>query len=463
MQLHLASLWGPVSMSLAASSYRDVPHWQSHAVNPGLWVYLPGGQILRAMWQYELNSYGPELSDERYVWRVGAGVPANGQSPHLLQCRRAGQSLDAWIGELSLLWATGRLDFTADVNVTTGRITGGIALQVNTPVAALAVRSHRTGQEWVHAQSLHGQVSVDRRLALGSDVHQESAARLIIFSDTNSNGIADPDETLLPHIRVQMYHANWVRHADGTLHAGHLEPFKTYQVRILEGSVTDPRLQPATGYSFSFVADPGQTKRIYVPMQPLLQISGRIINPDRPSSRFLVRVADGPGVSVYRDGGFTLMLKAGDHEVSVVDVLTDEVLAKQQVRVHAQSDIITIDLTKGRSMMIHRLVLVLLLLQPWTAWGQLYVRRPLHLDNRRPASVEWQDCMQPPDASTCGEVEALLPASSAGTYTATVSASPLISGPPHAALGGSHRVRCATNLGPGKRLQARFEGQGPYG
>ena len=78
--------------------------------------------------------------------------------------------------------------------------------------------------------------------------------------------------------------------------------------------------------------------------------------------------------------------------------------------------------------MMLRLILVLLLLQPCTAWAQLYVRRPLHLDNRRPASVEWQDCMQRPDASTCGEVEALLPASSAGTYTATVSASPLISG-----------------------------------
>ena len=346
MQLHLASLWGPLSISLAASSYRDVPHWQSHAVNPGLWLYLPGGQILRAMWQYELNRYGPELSDERHVWRVGAGLPTARARTFF----NVGAQGNHWTLGLESFIALGSwsVGLTADINVTTGRVAGGIALQVNTPVAALAVRSHRTNHGWVHSQSLHGQVSVDRRLALGRDVHQESAARLVVFRDTNSNGIADPDEPVLPHIRVQMYHANWVRHGDGTLHAGHLEPFKTYQVRILEGSVTDPRLQPATGYTFSFVADPGQTKRIYVPMQPLLQISGRIINSDRPSSRLLVQVADGPGVSVYRDGGFTLMLKAGEHEVSVVDVLTDEELANQQVRVHAQSDIITIDLTKDR-------------------------------------------------------------------------------------------------------------------
>lgn len=345
-QLQIAGIKGPVSVNLSASQYRNEPLWQSQTLSPSAWINIPGGMILRAMWHYERSRHRDQASHTRQHWRMSAGMPVARTHTFLNVGGRGKYWFVGLEGFVALRgWSMG---FTANVDMQSGLITGGISIQADTPIATLAMRAHQVNAGLVHTQSLHGQVTVDRNgWSLNRDVHQESAARLIVFRDSNSNGRRDSGEPLLPNIRAQLYHANWTRDKDGTLHATHLDPFNTYQVRILEASVRDPRLQPATGYAFSFVADPGKTKHLYVPMQPLLQVAGRIVNPDRPPSRLRVRISTDAEVPVYRDGGFTLLLQAGRYELSVADVLTRKTLHTQQVHIDPQTRELNINMDRS--------------------------------------------------------------------------------------------------------------------
>ena len=343
LKLQAAGMKGPVSLNLSASQYRNAPFWQLQTLSPSAWINTPGGMILRAMWHYERSHHRDRASHVRQHWRISGGMPIARAHTFLNVGGRGKRWFIGLEGFVALRgWSMG---FTANVDMQSGLITGGISIQANTPVATLAMRAHQIDAGLVHTQSLYGQVTVDRSgLSLNRDVHQTSAARLIVFRDTNSNGHRDADEPILPNIRAQLYHAHWTRDKDGTLYAMHLDPFNTYQVRILEASVRDPRLQPATGYAFSFIADPGRTKRLLVPMQPLLQVAGRLVNPDRPPNRLRVRISSGSEVPVYRDGGFTLLLQVGRYEISVADVLTQEILHTGPVHIDEQTRELTINL-----------------------------------------------------------------------------------------------------------------------
>ena len=340
MQLNVAGLFGPLSLNLAANAHSHPPYWQSRSISPSLWLSANGGMTLRAHWQ--LQQRGARMANRHHHWRIGVGAPIKRTHAHL---NVTGRDTHLAIGLEGFLvvrgWSVG---IAASVDARSGRIEGGLTLQANLPVASMVVRALRRENRSVHTQSFYGQVAVDRHLSFGRDVHQQSAAKLIIFRDTNGNGRQESGEPILPHIRAQLYGANWTRDTDGTLYAGHLEPFSVYQVRLLEASVRDPRLQPATGYTFSFVADPGRTKRLVVPMQPRLQVPGRILNADRPPSRLRVHTDGGPSVQVYRDGGFTLVLAAGLHEIVVTDLLTEEILGEYQVIITALTSEVTLTL-----------------------------------------------------------------------------------------------------------------------
>ena len=78
--------------------------------------------------------------------------------------------------------------------------------------------------------------------------------------------------------------------------------------------------------------------------------------------------------------------------------------------------------------MMYRIMAVALLMSPSSAWGQLFVRRPLQLmELSEHASVHpgWQDCNG--QALRCGEIEASLPTSTA--HVASITAVPLKNGP----------------------------------
>ena len=169
-------------------------------------------------------------------------------------------------------------------------------------------------------------------LALTPSGHQESAAELRIFEDLNGNGNQDANERILPHIDAQLYQSGWTRLKTGALYSAHLEPYQRYQVRILEASVRDPLLHPATGWTFSFTADPGRRKVIQVPMQQLVRVVGQVTALDRAPLRLKVLLNSEEHAEVYRDGGFALQVRPGRYTLTIIDVLDQEIIAENPLR-----------------------------------------------------------------------------------------------------------------------------------
>lgn len=97
--------------------------------------------------------------------------------------------------------------------------------------------------------------------------------------------------------------------------------------------------------------------------------------------------------------------------------------------------------------MTYRVTAVLLMIAPTSAWGQLFVRRPLELPDRSEGVMaDWPNCTGQLDAYRCGEVEALLPPNMA--YVARVTALPLKYG--QQTLWWEPRVWCASAPNPAR-------------
>jgi len=211
--------------------------------------------------------------------------------------------------------------------------TGGMHLRMETSMGSITAR--HTG---LHAS---GGIEVSRGLTFLRAGNRESSATLRIFEDRDADGYYDTDETILPHVDAQLFRSSLQRQSDGTLHASFLEAYATYQVQIIEQSIHDPQLTPVTGYTFSFIADPGHTKIIDIPLTRPLIINGRVDRGDRPPARLHVQVYRQNtrihSAAVYHDGGFTLQLDPGIYTVHLIDRVTEEQVATQELTVSPDS------------------------------------------------------------------------------------------------------------------------------
>ncbi len=211
---------------------------------------------------------------------------------------------------------------------------GQLTLQLRSSVGSVYTRATSGG---THTYSGYGTISFNPRPSFSHAPFNESGVLLRVFEDLNRNGLKDPEDSILPYVQVQLWHSGLSRQKDGALRASHLEPYAAYQVRILERSIRDPWLRPATGYTFSFVAEPGRIKKIDIPLQRLPLIRGRIVTQTRAPSRLQVAVLKDQTVvdtvPVYRDGGFAIRLPAGRYTLRVVDVVDETTLVERSVDV----------------------------------------------------------------------------------------------------------------------------------
>ena len=184
-----------------------------------------------------------------------------------------------------------------------------------------------------HTLAAFGTLDMGPRPRLLRGGGQESAAVLRIFEDEDGDGVFDANERIMPEVEAQIYHAGLRREKDGALSAAYLEPYAAYQVQIIERSIRDPNLSPQAGYSFSFIADPGRSKTIDIPLSRPLSIKGTIEGLRRAPSRVRVAVWQGGAqvrtADVYRDGGFFLRLTAGRYTLRLTDMLNGDVLGAQ--------------------------------------------------------------------------------------------------------------------------------------
>jgi len=240
------------------------------------------------------------------------------------------------------------LGFMIGWDVRDQAMVGGLSIQVSSAFGSLFSRSRRDVSGTSHSHYLQGSLYVGQGVSFSPSAYQSSAAELRIFEDLNGNSTFDPTEPILSHIDAQLYEGAWVRLRTGALYVSHLEPYQRYQVRILEASIRDPSLYPSTGLEFSFTADPGQRKIIHVPMQRMSTVTGQVTNLDRAPLRLIARLNGHTDSEIYRDGRFSFQLRLGQYRLSVIDVLSQEVLAEKMIEVSTNSSMVSIDLNEDR-------------------------------------------------------------------------------------------------------------------
>ena len=339
-QLAGSGQWRRWSGQMAGSSYQTAEGARTRQLAPSIAYYGRGGLSLRQ--QLQLADHDGVF---RRTWRSALGYTRSawGSGLHLALFARGGQELTTG-GQLLVSFRQVFLGITADYTPATRALAGHITLQLRTPAGSVRSRMDSRGS---HTHSGYGSVSVGPGVRLGAGGLDDAAALIRVFDDRNRNGRRDADDPILDEVEVHVWHAAQSRRADGAVRVSYLSPYTAYQVQLVEQSIRDPLLRPTTGYSFSFMADPGRTKLIDVPLQRLPLVRGRVHAAGLALSRLRVEILRGSETvataPVYRDGGFAVRLEGGYYELRVVDVVDGAVRGTQPLEVPRSSSTLDVD------------------------------------------------------------------------------------------------------------------------
>ena len=307
--------WGAQMTGSAARHSQGIPRMR---LTPSVFWHAPGGVAVRV----HLNAarYGSLVTRFWYATaRKTMATPTGSAQIGLMA--HGDKTLHS--GGLQALFSSRPLSvgMTAAYDWSLRQFSAQLTFQLRTGAVGTTSRFNTNG---AHAHSAYGSISIGPEVRFSRATGKETAAVLRLFEDQNGNGTYEGHEPLLPEVDAQVFHAPVTRRPDGTLLATYLEPYASYQVRILEHSISDPWLRPATGYSFSFIADPGHTKVIDLPMQHLPLVRGMVTSAQRSAARLRVQAlregVTAAWADVFRDGGFALRLPPGTYQLSVEDV-----------------------------------------------------------------------------------------------------------------------------------------------
>jgi len=218
-------------------------------------------------------------------------------------------------------------------------------LQINTDWAWLNSQGGWADREFFHRQTLRGTIMIGEDIRFAALYEERTQAVIRLFRDTNLNGVLDDRESLLLRHQLSMGGHLILHRTDGEVIAPNLIAYQRYPVKILEESIVDPLLHPATGYAFAFVALPGRTRYIDIALQPLPTVFGQLTDWDGAYTVLQVHFTgteDMHELDVYHDGAFFAQLRPGDYRVTIVNLLTNEIIKKTDVTVVSGTNSVTI-------------------------------------------------------------------------------------------------------------------------
>ena len=345
-QLGASGQWRRWSGQLTGSSSQVEGAPPSRQLSPALAYTGRGGISLRHQLQFTdrdgafQTSWRSALGYTRSAWDAGL---------RLSLFARGAQKVTTG-GQLLVSFRQAFLGVTAEYTPALRALAGYVTLQLRTPAGSLRSRMDSHGG---HTHSGYGSVSVGPGIRFSDGALDDTGALVRVFDDRNRNGRRDAGDPILDDVAVQVWHATQSRRGDGAVRVSHLSPYTTYQVELVEQTIHDPLLRPATGYTFSFMADPGHTKHIDVPLQRLPLVRGHIQTGGLAPARLRVEVLRGAetvsSTPVYSDGGFVLRLEGGHYELRVVDVVDGVVLRAQPLDVPRSSGALDVDVILSAS------------------------------------------------------------------------------------------------------------------
>lgn len=269
--------------------------------------------------------------------RLTYTLPLASPRIHLLAlAKNRGRQVDYWEGGVLVSgkdWA-GRVQLRQSMQSDALEVYG--AFQVNTDWAWLDAQGGWSGGDLFHSQALRGTIMIGEDIRFSALYEERTQAVIRLFVDTNLNGELDADEALSLRHRLNMPTAALSHRATGEVIAPNLDPYFVYSVSILPESIINPLLHPATGYRFSFVATPGRTRYIDVPLQPLPTVSGRLTDWVGSYTVLQVQLRRGEVMAqseVYQDGAFIAQVLPGDYQVTIINLLTGQSVSKTDMTV----------------------------------------------------------------------------------------------------------------------------------
>ena len=206
-------------------------------------------------------------------------------------------------------------------------LTASFTLRLDTPWTTITNRSAvGGGTTESHSQSIYGSMALGRVPQLTRQTQARSSAVLQAFLDTNRDGRKDRSEQYLDDIDIQVDNVH-VRQLDASaVMADMLVPHQYYKVRVDPRSLRHPRLVLATGERFSFIADPGQSKRINIPVERRTLLDGSLTElPSLSAARIKVHIYKGESeiaaYEVSQEGLFSGRLAPGMYRLELTDLL----------------------------------------------------------------------------------------------------------------------------------------------
>ena len=255
--------------------------------------------------------------------------------------------LESWRGGA---WANGRawssgIQFGRSVQ--SGQMEARGTLQLNTDWAWFDALGGWRGGEFYHSQTLRGTILIGEDIRFAALFEERTQAVIRLFLDANLNGVLDGDEQLSLGHRLTVSTNTTAHRANGEVVAPNLNPYHTYMVSIIPSSIKAPLLRPATGYRFAFVATPGRTRYIDVPLQPLPTVTGRLTDWIGSYTALQVRLHRGEHteeLAVYQDGMFVTQVLPGNYEVVIINRITGELVGEATVSVGMEGNFPVISL-----------------------------------------------------------------------------------------------------------------------
>lgn len=178
------------------------------------------------------------------------------------------------------------------------------------------------------ASSFRGSVAFGSGSKVLSDSHEmvgRSGLTFIAFVDENHNGTKDPGEPAFPNLNVRCNGGKLIfSKQDSLTHIVGLEPF-VEQLITIDDSNFDFISWRVAKKNIKLTTDPNQFKKIFVPIQPMCEITGMIIDQESGAgkSRMLINIVDTENKVVAHtisesDGYFSYLgLKPGNYKVSI--------------------------------------------------------------------------------------------------------------------------------------------------